>query len=581
MPTTNPFMKKLFTFALLFFIATMFVAGLIFFGGTNFISSKNVDIAVLGPTNVSAGQVLELGVTIKNENNSDLELANFSIVYPQGTRNPEDSSETLTFTKEELGVIKAGDEVARNVRAVIIGSRGEVKSFKFSVEYKVKGSNATFYKDKVYDVTIGFAPLSLTVESPEVITSGDTFTTTVSLVLNSTDPLKNVMLRAEYPYGYSVIDATPTALADNNVWALGDIPPGGRKKVTIRGKLVGENLDERTFRFYVGVSDNASLSPDFKTVIINGQETVRVERPSIGLSVNFNGENAPIYVAPAERLISVAVKFQNNTTEKITNPTLSVRMNGPALDKSTVIVQGGGTYDSGLGRITWNIVNLAGLRELNPGEGGTVNFSISSLPQSALTNNRDISLEASLSALPIGTSRPIVVNESRTLRISSQVTLTSKDYYSIGPFRNTGPIPPKVESETTYTVVFNVGNTQEDISNAKVTAKLGTGVKWVIAKTTLNEDITYDESNNTVTWDMVKLTSGSGFSTSGREVAFQIALTPIVGQIGIAPVLVSNITFSGVDTVTGLPITVSNPSLTTKLLNDPAFIQGNDIVVKK
>lgn len=581
-PPNSPFMKKFFAFALLFFVATMFVAGLIFFGGTNFISSKNVDITVLGPTNVSAGQMLELGVTIKNENNSDLELANFSVVYPQGSRNPEDSAETLTFTKEELGVIRAGDEAARNVRVVIIGSTGEVKQFKFSVEYKVKGSNATFYKDKIYDVTIGHAPLSLTVESPATITSGDTFTTTVSLILNSTDLLRNVMLRAEYPYGYSVIDTAPEAITDNNVWVLGDFPPGGRKKVTIRGKLVGENQEERTFRFYVGVSDNASLSPDFKSVIVSGQETVKVERPSIGLSTTFNGENAPIYIAPASRPISVGVRFQNNLPEKITNPVLELRLVGPALDKSTVTVQNGGVYDSARNRIVWNLTNVAGVRELNPGEGGAVSFIFSSQPQTSLTGlSRDIALELSLSAIPFaGSSRPIVVSESRTVKIASQVTLTSKAYYSIGPFKNTGPIPPKVGEETTYTVILNAGNTQDDIGNAKVTAKLGTGVKWLTAKTTLSEDITYDEETNTVTWDLVKLSSGSGFSSLGREVAFQVAFTPTTGQIGTAPALVNSISFFGTDTISGASVSVTNPPVTTKITNDPAFIQGNDIVVR-
>ncbi len=109
-PSSHPFMKKLFIFALLFFVATVFIAGFMFMGGTNFISSKNVDISVLGPTSVSAGEIIELGVTIENKNNADLEVANFSVQYPQGSRNPEDTGNSLTFTKEELGIIGAGED---------------------------------------------------------------------------------------------------------------------------------------------------------------------------------------------------------------------------------------------------------------------------------------------------------------------------------------------------------------------------------------------------------------------------------------------------------------------------------------
>jgi hypothetical protein len=216
-----------------------------------------------------------------------------------------------------------------------------------------------------------------------------------------------------------------------------------------------------------------------------------------------------------------------------------------------------------------------------PGQGGTVNLSFASLPQTSITgSNRDIALELTLSGTPVG-SPAVTVSESRTVRIASQVNLTSKNFYSIGPFKNTGPIPPKVESETTYTIVWNAGNTQDDIANAKVTARLGQGVKWIAAHSASSESISYDSGSNTVTWDLSQLTSGSGFSSSGREVAFQVGLTPSISQIGTAPVLVSGITFSGVNTVSGSTVTATNPPLTTRLTADPSFIQGNDIVVKK
>src|SRR6185503_5512738 len=118
------------------------------------VSSKNVDISILGPTTISAGETLELGISISNTNNADLEVANLSIQYPQGARNPDNTAEALTYSKNELGEIKAGAETTRNLKMVILGAAGETREVKLSVEYKVKGSNATFYKDKIYEVTI-------------------------------------------------------------------------------------------------------------------------------------------------------------------------------------------------------------------------------------------------------------------------------------------------------------------------------------------------------------------------------------------------------------------------------------------
>ena len=579
----NPFMKKVFIFALLFFIATILVAGFVFLGGTNFVSSRNVDINVLGPTVASAGEALELGISISNTNNADLELANLSIQYPQGSRNPDNTAETLTYTKDDLGVVKAGTEAVRNVRIVLLGSPGEVKEIKFSAEYKVKGSNATFYKDKIFEITIGDAPFTLTVESPTSVTSGDSFTTTVSVTLNSQDVLKNVMLKAEYPYGYSVTSSEPESATLETLWALGDLAPGDKKTISIRGRLVGENEEERTFRFYVGVSDSSTVNPNLKIIIVSLLNTVAIDRPSIGMDVTFNGENVSTYVAPAARPISATLKFENNLPDKLLNPRLEVRLSGSALDKSSITAGNNGLYDPGNSKIIWNLTNSLGLSELAPGEDGQVTLRFSSLSALSLTGDtHDITLNFLVTGVPVGAvgQKPVTVSVVRTVKISSQVNFSAKILRSLGSFANLGPIPPKVGEETTYTGVFNIGNTRGDLNDAKVTARLGPGVSWLGASSFASEDISYDSPSNTIVWNIGTLSSDTGFSSADREVSFQISLNPMLSQIGTAPNLVNSIVFSGRDTVTGDMVTVNNSPLTTRLASDPAFIQGDDIVVK-
>ena len=579
----HPFMKKVFIFALLFFMGAILVASFVFWGGSTFISSKNVDINVLGPTTASAGEALDLGISVSNKNNADLELANLSIQYPPGSRGSESADNFLTYTKDNLGVIKAGAEAIRHVRVVLLGPIGEVKELKFSVEYKVKGSNATFYKDKIFSITIGNAPVTLIVESPHTVASGDNFTTTVSVALNSQDVLKNVVLKAEYPHGYSVTDVIPASVGENNIWALGDLSPGDKKTISIKGQLVGENEEERTFRFYVGVSDTNSANHNLKIAIFSLLNTVTIERPSIDLNVTFNGENVSTYVASAARLITTAIRFQNNLPYKLLNPRLEVRLVGPALDKFSVKVGNNGFYDSLNSKIVWNLANVAGHSELVPGENGQVSLSFASLPDpSPIGGSSEIALNLFLSGVPVGSlnQQSVTVNEMRTVKIASQVNLTSKVLYSLGSFTNHGPIPPKVEKETTYTATFNIGNTQNELTNAKVTARLGPGVSWIGASGAASEDVSYDASSNTVSWNLDTLSRDAGFSSTAREVSFQVALTPSISQIGTSPVLVSNITFVGQDVSSNIVTTVNNSPLTTLLTSDPKFIQGDDIVVK-
>lgn len=582
--TINPVMKKIFIAALVFFFATAGIATYVFIGGATFVSSRNVDIAVLGPTIVSAGETLELGVSVVNENNADLEEVKLSIQYPQGTRNADNTEESLTFVTEELGVVKSGSEVPKNIRAVFLGAVGETKELKFTVEYRVKGSNQTFYKEKFYEITIGTAPVSLDVSSPSSITSGGSFATNVSIGLNSNEILKNVVLKAEYPYGYSATDSTPSSSGENNVWLLGDLSPGDKKTVTIRGRLIGEDREQRTFRFYVGVLDSANSDPNPRIVLASNMNTVSITRPSLGLTISFRGESAPIYVAPAGAPVNVTVRYQNNLSERLLNPRLEVALSGSALDKFTVSPNNNGFYDSVNSRIVWEIGTASGARELNPGDSGQVTFSFSSLQASELGggSQQDIGLNVSISGNPIGSvgGSPISVSESRTVRIASQMSLSSATYRTVGPFSNTGPMPPKAEEESTYTISLNAKNTRGDFSNAKVSARLGPSVVWKGASSATSESVVYEESSNTVTWNLGQLSSGTGFSADARQAYFQVGITPSIGQVGTSPTLVTNIVFTGTDTSTGETVTVTNPALTTRLVGDPAFIQGDDIVVR-
>lgn len=575
----NPIMKKFFIFALIFFVATVIVSVFVFFGGTNFVSSKNVDINVLGPTTISAGDVLELGVSVSNKNNADLELANFSIQYPSGTRNPDNTSETLTFTKDELGVIPAGGEAIRNVSMTLLGSTGEVKTIKFSIEYKVKGSNALFYKDKIFEVLIGETPITLDVDSASSVTSGESFNTLVSVTLNSQEILRDVVLKAEYPHGYSEISSDPGSLSEG-IWSLGDMTPGDEKKVSIRGRLLGEDREERTFRFYVGVSDQRSSTKDLRIPITSLLNTIEILRPSLGLSAFFNNNNVSTYLVPAARPVTSTLKFQNNMPDKLLNPRLEVRFSGSALDPASVAVSSDGSYDQSNSRIIWDLRNLQGNTELLPGQGGEVSFQFASLGQESISGSqRDIDLDISLSGVSIIGQAPIVVNESRTVRVSSEVSLSAKALRSTGPFSNHGPIPPRAEEETTYTIVLSLGNTRGNMSEARVTTKLGQGVEW-IRPTSGGENITYDSASGNLAWDIGILPSGTGFSSSPRELKFQVSLTPAPSQIGTVPTLLSAISFTGRDISTGETSVVNHPTLTTRLTNDPAFIQGDDIVVE-
>jgi hypothetical protein len=571
--TNNYLMKRVFVGAVIFFLGGLGLASWAYFGGASFISSKNVEIRVIAPTSISAGEVVEMEIVISNKNNADLTVTNLAVQYPQGTRNPDDPTQSYTYAREELGSIRAGREATYTGRAVLFGERGETKEIRVSVEYRVQGSNATFYKEKIYELVIGDSPITMNVSQPSSVTSGDIFTTTLTLSLNSDEPMKNVVIKAEYPYGFTLVDSTPAVSGDGNTWLLGDFDSGTKKTLTIQGRLLGENGDERSFRYYLGVADTADRA-NFGITVASTLETTTIARPSVALSIDFNNSQGSTQVIPAGQTVNAFIRFQNNLPDKIISPRLEARFSGTALDRTSVRVQGGGFYDSQSNRIVWDLEDSLGKPDLQPGARGGVSFSFNSIPN--VGANQEIGVELVLAGVSIGdVNRQISVSEKRNVKVASQISLSAKTLYSIGAFTNRGPVPPIAEEETSYTLVFTLGNTRNEIENAQMTAILGPNVSWL---GTNSDEVSFNPNNKTITWNVGTLGSGAGFSLPTREVAVQVLISPSLSQVGLSASLASSISFTGTDSFTGNRVTATTPAINTNMPEDPKFVQGDGTV---
>lgn len=576
---THPMVKKVFVVSLLFFICAMGAAALIFFKGDNFVSTKNLDITVNGPVSVSAGSVVDLEVTITNKNNTVLDSVNLNIFYPDGARSAEDTSRPITDTKEALTALGAGEKVTKNERVAFFGKEGEVKRVRIALDYKVGGSNATFTKEKNFDLTISSVSVSISTTHPETAVSGEPFSLTLDLHSNSKDILKNVILKAEYPYGWSFVSATPGATGTGkNVWLLGNLSPGDKKTIVLKGILVGEDNDEKTLRFAVGVGKGGDQAID--TTLSSSLLSIGIERPLLDIAVKLNGDSKDEYAVQMGKPIQAIFTLKNNLLVRLQNPQLEVKLVGLALDKNSVAPVGG-TYTSNTGIILWNQSNSESLKTFAPGESRTVSLTLATLSNLPTgTSNQGVDLSATFSGKPADSSVNVNITDKRIIKVASEVALVSKSLYSRGPFQNIGPIPPKAETGTTYAINFILGNTQNDIQESVITGKLGANVKWLGETSPADGSVSYDENTKIVTWQVGTLLSGAGFSSPGREMFFRVELIPSLGQVGGAPVLLSDIIFVGTDTFTKNTVKVVNPAVTTKIYTDPRYVQGDETVVK-
>src|ERR1700748_332342 len=75
---TNIF-KNVFIFSLFFFVVALMVAAYFYLNGSSVVSAKNVDISILGPTSIGAGEGLSIDIDVTNKNTVDLQLVDLVV----------------------------------------------------------------------------------------------------------------------------------------------------------------------------------------------------------------------------------------------------------------------------------------------------------------------------------------------------------------------------------------------------------------------------------------------------------------------------------------------------------------------
>jgi hypothetical protein len=576
------FFRKILLIAVLFFMASAGLLVYMFYGGWNVISATNVDISFLGPVSVAAGSELDFDVVISNQNRSAIDNVTLYIDYPDGTKSAQDITSDFLHDKQMLGEVLSKSSMKFTARSVLFGELNSQKNIKVVVSYGLKNSNATFRKEKEYDVNISSTPLNVSVSYPQQAVSGDQVDFVATVTSNSSAPLTNVLLKVDYPFGFSFANANPQPTYDSNFWLIPTLKPGEKKDFTIHGTLQGEQGDERVFRYTIGAQDLNN-----KKVVgvryLSQPESVFIQKTPLAVSVTLNNSAAPIFVTNQGDNILGTVNVVNNLPTRVTNAVVQVSFSGALFDPSNV--HGGqGFFQSINNTILWDKNSIAQLASLEPGQSASLPFNFATLPAgtSALKGGQ-MTLKATVTgedSTQANVSHSISYSQIKTIETHSSIALTPQIVYSMGPFKNKGPIPPKVNVPTTYTVILSASDSTNDVQSGEVHATLPSYVHWLGATNPSNESVTWNPDKNEVIWHVGDITAGTGYGKPARQVAFQIQFLPSISQVGSIVSLVTNLSMTAKDAFTNADLSSTPEALTTRLQTDTKFNGEEQFVAK-
>ncbi len=546
---------------LIFFLLAAGFAVYTLYRGGNIISPANVELLVDGPKTAKAGETLNLQVLVANKNTTPLKSTDLIIEFAAGTRSPTDVTKELTRARISLNTIAPGASANQTIRAVVFGEKDTEQEIKISIEYRIADSNAIFDKVSSFRYQISSSPVTLNLTLPAEINSGQPVSLDLEVVAIGEAPLRDLVVTAAYPPGFTFTSATPPPAIGNDIWRLGDVPAGARPRIKISGKLEGQDDDPKSFRFSAGIEstrNEGEIAVNYGDVF----KVITIKRPFVALDVSVGGDIlAQEYVTSSGESVRADIAWTNNLPTEVTDGELSVTFGGTALDQRTVVTSNG-FYQSATNQIVWRQGTLPALARLAPGDRGQVSFNFAALPlirsdRSAISRPT-IEISVNFRGQRVTSdsgSEVIETTVKKQVKVNSVFQLASTAAYNDSPFTNRGPLPPRVGQETTYTVSWSVINSSNDVTGAMVKATLPAYVRWVGAVSPDSERITFDSRRGEVTWDLGAVDAGRGITAAARQASFQVAFLPSVSQVGETPVLVTTPTLTGTDSFTRQTLT--------------------------
>jgi hypothetical protein len=535
--------KKFFFFL---FLILIFLSGFIFWK-RNLFSKEVLRLEIIGPTEAVLGQEVEYVVKYKNNGNFRLENPELIFEPPENSLSEEKIAQTQIFKEEKLGsAIYPGEEKSFSFRLRLFGKEGEAKIAKASLSYRPKNLMAKYTSQTSFTTVLKPHPLTFEFDFPSKVEPGRNFNLRINYFSSVDFPLSNLRIEVEYPSGFEFISSNPPSM-EKNEWEIPLLTRGDGGRVEILGKILGNVGETKIFRAKLSLLLEGKLIPLKET-----EKGIGLMKPSLYLRQEINGN--PEYVASPGEWLHYEIYFKNVGGEELTNLSIIDKLEGEAFDFQSLKSELGECRPADTSVIfDWR--NVPQLQRLLPSEEGKVDFWVKV--------KDDLS---SLSA-PILKNKVFVgeVKEEFLTKISAKLEIVQKGYYYDEIFGNSGPLPPEVGKETTYTIVWRVNGYYSSFKEVTVKATLPPEVNLTgkIFPEELTSKFSFDPQSREVVWTVGDL----GGATS-PQLAFQISFSPKENQRGTKAILVGEATASGEDSWTGKILETSAPPVDTSLPYD-------------
>lgn len=562
---SSSFGLKIFLASLLIFaIAVAFTAWRVM-SSRNVVSSANIDMSIDVKQIIEGGQATPLVVTLQNKNAVILEDALLILSYKQGN-GPQDEQEKVQ-EKKPLGTVNAQDFKKQDFVITLYGSEAEPRDISVTLQYKVRGSNAVFNKVISSSVVLTTSPIAIRMDGPQTLSPNQVGAYTVTITNNTSTTSSPAVFTLTLPRSFAVTSSSPSPLAKTTTWSIPPIVSGKAYSISFSGSATAATPDKITFRAVLGsvgrsAGDIGIVFSDysFDTIIRESLLTTKVS-----LETERNVGESLLYGDKA----TIIVTYTNTSASVLQNGEIVLTLAGDAALYEQV-ANDSGYYDSQKKTITWNKDSLPELALIQPKYTGSIKVRVPIV----LRGNNTPALTATVKAAATQqTINDTTTSVSKSWNVQGSATVLGVTQYAASSFKNTGPIPPQPNVETTYTIRLSV-SAQNSLQNAQVTFSVPVYMTWK-GQTTDSANINYTSRTRTVTWNIGAIQQGV---TKTADIT--LGIIPSQSQVGQSPQLTSIITLNADEEISRAHIKTTTSPVTTYLNGEVWPVDPSKVVAR-
>lgn len=544
------------------FVTLLVVGALGFLGYTFWERQSAVTVSIEGPQNVASAEPVSFRVAYQNDSWTSVSDMTLTLTLPETFQPEVTPGLVVTGRKAEvkLGDLEKNGTGQYELKGKFYGSKGQKGNIDATLRYMPQATSSHFETKTTLGVTLATSPLLFEIEGPLELVNGQELDYVVTYENRSNETLNNLRIALTYPTGFQFLSADQKTESGNNNWYLSSLAPNQKGKIVVHGLLSGSRDEFKRLQGKVGI-----LQGDGTIQVYSETEraTKMIASP-LSLSQTVNGQT-DVTIFPGD-LLAYSLKYRNDAAIGMRDVVITQSIDTTYLDVAKLTLDSG-AYDPTSKQIIWRAADVKELAQLARGQEGELTFTIPVLSSFTLSPEtgksiviRSLATIDSPDVPAITLGNKIIGSNTLLLKLGALAGFQVTPFYTDKFEPNSGPLPPVVGQETTYTVRLRIDNSSNDLAQSRAVVAFPSGVRYKGKSFPRDATLSLNERTNELTWEI-----GTVSPSTPRELVFQVAVTPNESQIGKAVELVKRATFTAKDTFTNREVRSEKTGVTNQL----------------